>query len=97
MQTGAPLNFEQLAAQIGGTGGFGGKATQGTQTGPPPSMATQLLQGITGGTGTANSLFGGGPGGTSAAGNIAGGLGSWLNGLNLGGYMGVPAATAFLA
>ena len=74
MQTGAPLNFEQLAATIGGTGGFGGKAGQGTQTGPPPSMATQLLQGITGGAGALNSLFGSGPGGTSAFGNIAGGL-----------------------
>ena len=75
--TGLPLNFEQQAANIGAAGGFGNKNTTQTTVGPPPSMATQLLQGGLGGAGALNSLFGSGPGGgPSAMSNIWGGLSS---------------------
>jgi hypothetical protein len=102
-QTGLPLSFEQQAGSIGASGGFGTKT--GSQTGPPPNLATQWLQGGTGGASILNSLFGSGPGGgPSMASNLGsslmsglGAAGSWLNGLNLGGLVGVPAASAFLA
>jgi hypothetical protein len=98
MNTGMPLSFLSQGAQIGATGGFGNTNTTGSSTGPPPSMATQLLQGITGGAGATNSLLGSGPQGSPSAlsnlasgvGNAASGAGSWLSAL----LAGAPAVAA---
>jgi hypothetical protein len=77
MNTGMPLSFLQQGAGIGSQGNFGNQVTTGATTGPPPSLATQLLQGATGGSSMLNSLFGAGPqGAPSAFSNIAGGLGN---------------------
>ena len=93
-QTQLPLSFEQAAAGVGAQGGFGNK--YGSQTGPPPNLATQYLQGGLGGAGALNSLFGSGPGGSaSVASNIGSGIagaGSWLSGL-FGGAGGAAAAS----
>lgn len=71
------LPFLQQAASILNTGGFGNGTSNTTETGPAPDMATQWLQGLTGGAGMANSLFGAAKGGTSAM----SGLTSALSGL----------------
>lgn len=81
-----PLGFLGSAAGIGAQGQFGNKNQ--VTTGPTPSMATQILQAITGGAGALGSLFGSGPGGSSSAvGNILSGLG------NLGGQILMPSST----
>ena len=71
----AALQGGQAGANILNTGGFGNQSQQssGTSTtvGPAPDMATQWLQGLTGGAGMLNSL-GGLMGGS--------GVGSWLGG-----------------
>lgn len=87
MNTQNPLSFLSSGANIGAVGGFGNNNQ--TTTGAAPSMATQVLQGLTGGAGALGSLFGSGPGGSASAfSNIMGGLGSlgssasgWLSGL----------------
>ncbi len=61
------LPFLQQAAQILGMGGFGDTTGKTVETGSAPSVAAQWLQGLTGGAGVANSLFGAAKGGTSAA------------------------------
>lgn len=87
MNTQNPLSFLSSGANIGAVGGFGNNNQ--TTTGAAPSMATQILQGLTGGAGALGSIFGSGPGGSASAfSNIMGGLGSlgssasgWLSGL----------------
>lgn len=64
------LPFLQQAAQILSTGGFGDQSGKSTETGSAPSVAAQWLQGIAGGAGIANSMFGAPKGGTSAASGI---------------------------
>jgi|SRR5215469_8540007 len=68
-----PLGFLSSAANIGGTGGFGTT----TSVGNPPSLATQWLQGLTGGAGALGSLLGKGglPGLFGGAGAGAAGAG----------------------
>lgn len=92
------LTGAQQGANILTTGGFGNKSsdTTGTKTGPAPDMATQWLQGITGGAGALNSLY-------NLPGVASGisGIGGWLSGLGGAGAagaagMGTAAETASL-
>lgn len=62
------LPILQQASSILNSGGFGNNTgtSNETDTGAVPNMLTQILQGLTGGAGVANSLFGAAKGGTSA-------------------------------
>lgn len=65
-------------------GGYNQGSQVGTSTTPPPSMATQILQGLTGGAGILGSLFSAPAGGTSAIaglGSTLGSMGTTLGGL----------------
>jgi len=94
-------------------GGYGTSTSNqtGTSVGqyqpPTPSMATQILQGLTGGASTLNSLFGSGPNGSPSAlsniwsglgsglGNIAGGIGAMMGPVS-GGAGGIAALPLLL-
>lgn len=77
----APWQGLQPFANLLTTGGFGTSTGTSTTTGTPPSMATQILQGLTGGAGMVGSLFGSGPGGSpSAISNLGSTLGSLFSG-----------------
>lgn len=95
----APWNGLQPFANLLTTGGFNTGTATGTSTTPPPDIATQILQGLTGGAGMVQGLFGAGPGGApSAASNFGSTLGSLFTGAgNLIGNMGVPGIGAMLA
>jgi len=93
MSTQNPLNFLNAGANIGTAGGFGTT----TQTGAAPSMATQLLQGATGGASMLNSLFGASKGGTSAVsglGSSLSGATDWLAGLGMPEWLATGLGTA---
>lgn len=80
----APFFGLSDAAQIMATGGFNTSDGTKTVTGSAPSLATQWLQGLTGGASMVNSLFGAPAGGTSAMaglGSTLGSVGSWLGSL----------------
>lgn len=64
----APLQDLQSVASILSTGGFRNSNSTSNEvtTGPAPDMATQILQGLTGGAGIVSSLFGKPQGGESA-------------------------------
>lgn len=86
----APWNGLQNFANLLSTGGFGDTTGTSQTIGSTPSIATQILQGLTGGAGVVGSLFGSGPGGSpSAASNFGDTLGGLLKSL--------PTALPFLA
>ena len=66
MNQNSTLPFLQQAASILGMGGFGDRSGTSEEIGSAPSVAAQWMQGLAGGAGVANSLFGAPKGGTSA-------------------------------
>lgn len=97
----APLQALTPAAGIASAGGFnsGTENSVGTTTTPPPSIATQWLQGLTGAAGIASSIFGlPGMGAITGAMGLGGnGMGSIFDLLKLGSgaNTGAPISSPF--